>query len=191
MSEERKGFLKRRAEGAGRYVRSRIGNRYINEVGTSTVRQTVSSAREAMTPRAWDSDEMGAGFRGRYADGGVARFAEVMRERGLGTSDLQALAAQRQRNARIMFAAAGGFLLFGLAMVVSASDFEDILHGLVTSFPSAIFGALGLRSSFERWQLTERRFGGLLEYFRGLPAPSRTSQGVPTARSDAKNGSKD
>lgn len=164
MAEKKKGFLARRAEGTARYVYKRFGNSFINEVGVDSVKQGASVAREAMTPKAFDREDFNDGLNGRYQDGGVVRFAELMRENGLKEADLQRLSYDRRKSAGIMFLAAAFFLILGAYFMVTAETGSTILFGFSTAFVSLCFISVGVRHDFSRWQIESRRFGGFRDY---------------------------
>ena len=78
------------------------------------------------------------------------------------------LARFRGRSSGVMFIAAGFFLLLGAWLMIDAERAQDILYGFSTSFTALVFLVLGVRHDFSRWQIEQRRFGGFMEYLRGV-----------------------
>jgi len=167
MTENKRGFLARRAQGTVRYVGRRIGNPFIAEVGIDNFKKGVVGAREAMKPQKLDREDFQSGLNGRYADGGVARFAEIMKEADLKEDDLPQMQYTRRRSAIIMFISAALFVALGSYVMISGTGGRDILMGFVTAFVSFVLVAIGVREDFSRWQIQMRRIGGFLEYLSG------------------------
>lgn len=165
--EQKQGFLKRSGKGVVRYVGRRFGNSFINEVGVETLKESASRARHAIIPRKFDADEFRSGMNGRYEDGGISRFSEMMIENNLKDEDIPALRRQYTRSAGVMFISAAAFLMIGAYMMFVSDIFIQTVCGFITSFVSFLFIALGLRHDFSRWQVENRRFGGFSEYLFG------------------------
>ena len=79
---KKRGFLARRAIGVGGYVGRRFGNTYNNKLGYDSVKMGFKGARSAMTLETIDKDEIRRGLDGRYEDGGISRFSDMMKKRG-------------------------------------------------------------------------------------------------------------
>lgn len=167
MADKEKGFFARRLDGAKGYVGRRFGNEFINGVGRQALSDGLKGARENLQPNKLDPDEFRAGLNGRYADGGASRFAEMVRDRKLSDQDLDQLARLRRRDSRIMYAAAGFFFVVGLYMILTSGSFTDGVQGMATAFCCFIFGIIGVRNDFGRWQIEQRRFGAFREYLSG------------------------
>jgi len=169
MSEKKKGFLARRAVGTARYVGRRFGNQFINKVGRDSLSKGAQRAKATLTPSEVDPDDFRAGLDGRYSDGGVKRFRDVMRTSNVSDDDLAGLAKSRRRAGIMMFVAAGGFLLLGSWMMINAEGFNQVVFGLVTALMSFLFVTIGINHDFSRWQIEQKRFGGFKEYLGTKP----------------------
>jgi hypothetical protein len=178
MSEKKKGFLARTGKAAGGYVFRRFGNGFIREVGTDNFKKGVMGAKASMTPAALDRDDFEKGLNGRYEDGGVSRFAEIMRENGVSEEQLPALQHARRRSAIIMFASAAVAVIFGVWTMITSDDGKGLLMGLSTAFISIVFLGLGARDDFSRWQIQNRRMGGFREYLNGDSGAKPKGTGV-------------
>ena len=86
--EAEQGFLKRRTKGVKRYVGRRFGNQFL-KAGYSTVKSNMAGTRKAMTPKSFDLNEFRQGIEGRYEDGGVARFMQMVKEEKIGEQELE------------------------------------------------------------------------------------------------------
>lgn len=174
----KKGFLTRSAAATGRYMVHRFGYKFIRELGVDNFKKGASGARTAMTPLVLDRDDFNGGLNGRYTDGGVARFAEVMRENKVDASGLIYFQQARRRSAILMFIAAAVFLTFGVWQMFAAVRFQTFMMGFGTSFTSFVLIALGARHDFSRWQIQNRRMGGFREYLMGDGAKISKSKDI-------------
>ena len=165
-TEARQGFWQRRKEGTKRYVSRRFGNQFL-KAGYKTMKNNLAGARNAMTPKTFDLKEFREGFEGRYHDGGVKRFAEMVKMEKIAEYELVRMARDRAWSAKVMLAAAVIFFLVGGWMMLTAERGQDILFGFSTSFMAFLFGALAIRHDYSRWQIEQRRFGGFREYMTG------------------------
>jgi len=187
MSEKKKGFLARRAEGTARYVGRRFGNQFINKVGRDSLTKGAQHAKHTLTPREVDPEDFRAGLEGRYADGGVARFKAVMEASGVDDESLPGLAKYRRRAGLMMFAAAGGFLFLGAWMIIGAQGFNQVLFGFVTAFMSLLFVTIGINHDFSRWQIEQKRFGGFKEYLGTKPLAAKSAHVLSDDKTPARS----
>ena len=183
MTEKKQGFFARRAQGTKRYVARRFGNRVIG-IGYESMKNGLEGTRKAMTPVAIDRKEFNQGLDGRYIDGGVARFAEMMKQQGIRKEDLPLLEKSRSRSAGIMFLSAGIFLMFGAWLMIRAENIQYVLFGFSTAFTAFIFVALALRHDYSLWQIRQRRFGGFMEYLKGVKGAKKTGTEIVSASPD-------
>ena len=163
--EAEQGFLKRRTKGVKRYVGRRFGNQFL-KAGYSTVKSNMAGTRKAMTPKSFDLNEFRQGIEGRYEDGGVARFMQMVKEEKIGEQELERKIRNHAWSAMIMLIAAVIFFLIGSWMMITAERGPEILFGFTTSAMVFLFGVLAMRHDYSRWQIEQRRFGGFREYLR-------------------------
>ena len=179
MSDDQEaGFITRRARGVTRYVGRRFGNPFIREVGRESLSRGVTHAKAALMPPKTSREEIELGLQGRYRDGGRERFREMMRMQQVVEQDLAELAANRRRAAIICFLGSAVCLAIGTVLMVQAGSVSEKIFGFVTSFTSITLLAIGIRHDFSRWQIVNRRFGGLREYLgdQGEPAAPLTDK---------------
>lgn len=161
MSEtERPGRVRR----VGSYFGRRVGNPFITRVGRDTLSGGAASAHGVLRPERVSPDEVRGAIRGRYPDGGRARFEEVMRESGIGPEDLPELERMRMRQFRAMCLISLLALLLGASVPLFTQDWLIRISGLIFGLFSLVFLAVGLRHDLSAWQIRHRRFGGIREY---------------------------
>ena len=148
----------------GNWGVSRIRKPELIERSANNVRGATNSALDAVRPAEFDKEDFFAGYRGRHADGGKARFNEMVETRGLAGTQLNMIRAQHLRLALIFVAAAAAALFYGLYMMFTAGELLGIFGGAAVSALFFAFMALSLRHDFAAWQLKVRRFGGFSEY---------------------------
>lgn len=134
----------------------------VNAILVDNARLSLSRAR----PRPLDQVDIEQGLSGRYEDGGRRRFREAAAQQGWDETDLQQRERQWRQQARVFLVAGLGLIaipvawcllqpgLFALAMLVP---------GLTV--PAALL-AVSIKADFAAWQIRERRFGGLRDYFQ-------------------------
>lgn len=108
-------------------------------------------------------------FFGGYADGGVARFAELAREQGMGEAQL--VERQRQWKWASMFQIICGVALFiaGIfGMLTSDGSVFDLVIYTTYCLVAFMLAFVGLLLAFLSWQVKERRIGGFKEYLEAL-----------------------
>lgn len=148
----------------GGYFGRRIGNPFINRIGRETLGDGADQARGALRPERVTKNEVRGAIRGRYADGGRSRFAELAAQQGLGPADLDGIELMRIRQFRAMCAVSLLALVLGAAVPFLTSDRLIMISGLIFGLFSLVFLTIGLRHDFAAWQIRSRRFGGIREY---------------------------
>lgn len=161
MSEDVKKGRGKRVAG---YFGRRIGNPFIQKVGRETMEGSRDVVRRTFRVEKLSREEVRNGIQGRYKDGGRQRFREMYSSRGLGESDLDGLARNRERQALAMTAVAVFALISGAAAPFFTDVFVISLSGLVFGVFSLAFLAIAFRHDYAAWQIRARRFGGVREY---------------------------
>jgi hypothetical protein len=153
-----------RVSRVGSYFGRRVGNPFISRVGRESLSDGVSEAGGVLKPERVTREEVSGAIRGRYADGGRERFAQLMQEQGLGVADLPRLEGMRTRQFHAMCVISAIALLLGAAVPFFTDDYLIMISGLIFGLFSLVFLAIGLRHDFAAWQIRSRRFGGMREY---------------------------
>jgi len=153
-----------RVRRVGSYFGKRVGNPFISRVGRESLSGGAEEAGGVLRPERVSRDEVRGAIRGRYADGGRERFAQMMREQGVSAADLPRLEAMRVRQFRAMCVVSVLALLLGAAVPFFTDDYLIMISGLIFGLFSLVFLAIGLRHDFAAWQIRARRFGGMREY---------------------------
>ena len=148
----------------GGYFGRRVGNPFISRVGRDTLTDGAGQAGHVLRPARISREEARGALRGRYEDGGRARFAQLMAQEGLKERDLSELERMRVRQFRAMCAISALALLLGAAIPILTDDGLIMKSGLILGLFSLVFLAIGLRHDLAAWQIRNRRFGGILEY---------------------------
>jgi hypothetical protein len=159
-TEEKRGRIAR----LGGYFGRRVGNPFINRVGRDTLYDGANQARGILRPERVSRSEVAGAIRGRYDDGGRARFAQVMAQQGVPERDLPRLEEMRVRQFYAMCAVSLLALCLGAAVPFLTDDWLIMISGLIFGLFSLVFLAVGLRHDFAAWQIRNRRFGGIREY---------------------------
>lgn len=147
------------------YLGRRFGNPFINRVGRDAVTGSAEEARSALRIKRVDKEEARGAIRGRYSDGGRARFAHLAQEQGLSDRDLEEMAHMRVTQFRMMCLVSLVSLVIGAAIPFFTDDRLISVSGLIFGLFSLVFLMIGLRHDFAAWQIRNRRFGGIREYF--------------------------
>jgi hypothetical protein len=150
------------------YLGRRFGNPFINRVGRDAVTGGAEQAKSALRITRVDKEEARGAIRGRYKDGGRARFAEMARERGLSDRDLEEMAHMRVTQFRMMVLVSLVSLIAGAAIPFFTDDWLISISGFIFGLFSLVFLMIGFRHDFAAWQIRNRRFGGIREYFEDL-----------------------
>ncbi|MFG6082244.1 hypothetical protein ACEUZ9_002888 [Paracoccus litorisediminis] len=166
MTEEpnKPGFLKRNGVRVARYGADRVLNSATREVAINVARSAAGGARSAMRPARFDRDELRDGHSGRYADGGIQRFADLVEENGLGGDDLDVMARHNKRLARIYLAAGVLLVILAFWSVIVSDTMMVKLGGLSAFIAGMVTMALAIRHDFSAWQIEKRAFPGLKAY---------------------------
>jgi len=147
------------------YFGRRVGNPFINRVGRDAISGSVDEARSVLRADRVSREEVQGAIRGRYPDGGRARFVMMAEERGLSAADLTAMERMRVTQFRMMVAVSLVSLIAGAAIPFLTDDWLISVSGLIFGLFSLLFLMIGLRHDFAAWQIRNRRFGGIREYF--------------------------
>ncbi|PTX52487.1 hypothetical protein IQ03_01260 [Gemmobacter caeni] len=147
------------------YFGRRVGNPFINRVGRDALTGGISDAKSVLQVDRVSRDEVRGAIRGRYQDGGRARFATMAAERGLSEADLLAMERMRIAQFRMMTLVSLIALFAGSAIPFLTEDWLISVSGLIFGLFSLLFLTIGLRHDFAAWQIRNRRFGGIREYF--------------------------
>lgn len=148
----------------GGYFGRRIGNPFISRVGRETLTGSAEEARSALMPERITREEARSAILGRYPDGGRARFAQLMAQRGVHERDLHVLERMRVRQFRAMCTVSLIALLLGAVIPFLTDDGLIMMSGLIFGLFSLVFLTIGLRHDLAAWQIRNRRFGGIREY---------------------------
>lgn len=135
----------------------------VNSILVENVRATRDRARLAEISR----EDVEAGINGRYADGGRERFRQMELAEGWTAGELQNRERSWKMQSRLYLLGAIVALLLPVAWVLFQPGWFALMMlvpGLVV--PLAL-GAVAVKADFAAWQIRERRFGGLRDYFRG------------------------
>lgn len=129
-------------------------------------RSAAKHAFEAVRPLKIDRDDLAAGYHGRHADGGRARFREMVAKEGLTPAQLE-VARKGHLKASLAYLAAGLICVgYSVYLTASAEGAVDLIGGLTVGFLFLPFLALFTRHDFSAWQIGQARFGGFSEYMR-------------------------
>ena len=158
--EQRRGRTSR----IGGYFGRRIISPFVARVGRETIVDGADQARHVLRPERVSRQEAQGALRGRYEDGGRARFAQLMAQQGLKERDLADLERMRTRQFRAMCAVSALALLLGATIPFLTDDGLITMSGLILGLFSLVFLAIGLRHDLAAWQIRNRRFGGIFEY---------------------------
>ncbi|MCW3784659.1 hypothetical protein [Defluviimonas salinarum] len=123
-----------------------------------------SAVREALRPARLDREDLLAGYNGRHADGGQARFADMVRSGDLGEADIEAIRGHHLRALFIHTAGAALNLVIGFLFMLSADGLVSLLGGVTLTIFFFAFAAVAIRHDYAAWQIAVRRFGGFREY---------------------------
>ena len=162
---EKKGIVHKVGQRGFGYFKRRIGNEFINKVGRDNMTSSYSAAKNALKPQRVSKSEIEAALNGRYEDGGRERFETLVREKKLDAPALADLMVSHKRNATISLGIAGLTLVLGVVAILSVGIMHSLLYALLTLVVILMFLALSVRHDYARWQIANRRFGGLREYF--------------------------
>ena len=161
MSDDRKkGFLGRRAGYVGRRISASNGF----GVGRKSIARSAAMLRDGLPEKRLTLDDDRKAYRGAFDDGGREAFRKAVAEAELSGGDIDAIAAEHARAARIFVV----YFLVGvcasIALIVLAGELVVMLGGLVMLVFSFTFMAASFMHDFLGWQLRARRFGGLRDY---------------------------
>ena len=170
----------------GRYAARRIAGPLTGLPGHQALREACRGTGEAIRPKRLERGDLAQGYRGRYADGGRARFRAAAAQAGLDKAALDRLAACRRRHARAACAAAAVLLVAGVVLPFLAQDRAATLAGLGLGPLVLAMLAMALRSDYAAWQIGQRRFGGFAEYagLRSSSGRARASESPEAASED-------
>ncbi|MCE6959637.1 hypothetical protein LAZ40_11470 [Cereibacter sphaeroides] len=121
----------------------------------------------ALRPAPFDLAEVKAGLAGRHADGGAARFRELVGQGGLSEEALSEIGTRHR--ARSLLNVVAAILAFGggLWVILAGSEVMTILGGAALAFFSLVFLTQAIRSDYAAWQVQVRRMDGFEAYLSG------------------------
>lgn len=128
----------------------------------------LTRARETLTPVEADRDDLKQGYKGRYPDGGRARFAEMVAAEGLGEAEIEAMRVHHRVLSIVFLAASFGCILGTIWTLLQASSVLETATGITLLILMLTFLSMALRHHYSEWQIRERRFGGLGEFLQTL-----------------------
>lgn len=148
--------------------------------------EQVGSARDrawdAVRPQPFSRQEVKDGFRGRYPDGGAARFRELMGEHEVDAPHLNAIERYHVNTSRT-FLAMGVFSLLSAFAIMKISDLMPIiLGGAGLGLCSLTMLVMAIKFDFTAWQVRNRRIAGFQEYMENRskrPGSGIASTGAP------------
>jgi hypothetical protein len=151
---------------AASWFGNRLNGGVLGRVNAITA-ETVKSAARRIRVEEISAPEARTGFEGRYPDGGATRFAQMVAQKGLDASQLDAKKKDWERQARLFFAVA--LLALGIPPVwimLDPGPFAFLMIPVGLLIGAGLLG-MGVRASFSAWQIGQRRFGGLREFLFG------------------------
>ena len=163
MSDEQRKSLLRRA---GSYGGSKIRPQAVRDASRQSLSTGGRAALDALRPESIDLDEARDAISGRYADGGKARFREMMEEEGLSAEDLDAIRETHQRNFRLYLGLSSLFLLGAVVMAFLSSGAMAIIAALLPVLFAIGAAIRAIQSDFSAFQIEKRAFCGLRRYLR-------------------------
>lgn len=134
------------------------------EASHGSVRDAGATALSALKPLSIERDDLSGGYRGRYADGGVARFWEIAKELGLTEENLDVLSTFHRLQCVLNAAAGLAALCLGLGMAFFGTLGVVRLGGVAFLIFALVFLAGFIRHDFADWQIRQRRMAGLSAY---------------------------
>ena len=159
-----------KAWGSARFLGSR------HSVSREPLREAVSGARRVLDVETPKVGEIVASYEGRYTDGGLSRFRVAVERQELGDADLQWL-ERRWASERLVYGlAAIVFALAGPALWILGNGGPWVITAILVMLFAVCFFAAAVRSDFSRWQVANRRFGGVVEYLSTRFGSGRRSQ---------------
>lgn len=158
--KDREGLITR----SGRWFERRLLGHVGREIFKGSLADGSRHALEAVLPSEFDTKDIRAGYKGRYKDGGSARFEEMRRARRLSDADLQNIEGGLRRGALLFSLLALVFLIVAFFFMALATDALSFLSGLALLAASFPCGSIALRCSFSAWQVKERRMGAFRDY---------------------------
>lgn len=160
-SAESKKGIGRRVAGWG--IR-KFRNPAISAASRKTLTGGFSAAREVLKPEKMNVDEIRAGLKGRYEDGGAARFREVVEASGLSEDQLPEMVLRHRRQALLNIAISIAIVAASFSMILNSANTIGILGGAAFSIFSLVFLTLAIRSDFSAWRIRMRRMDGFKAY---------------------------
>ena len=143
---------------------SRIRNPALLNRSKKNLAGSAQAATSSLAPKNLDVADFRAGLRGRYKDGGRARFAQMMDRQGLDLEQADDMRANHLRAGAIFALAAAVMLAFGIYSAATATNTAGLIAGISLCVVFFLFMALAIRHDFSAWQILARRFGGFNEY---------------------------
>lgn len=126
----------------------------------------LKATRERARPVELDKQTAIEAYEGRYADGGREKFAEAAAANGwMREDDLDRREKGWRLQARLYFACAPIILLCALAWMFVAPSWFAVMMLMPALLIPLAFLAVAIKADYSAWQIRERRFGGLREYF--------------------------
>jgi len=164
MSDKEKSVKQSFSKRVAGWGQKRVRHPFMGQLSRDIVKEGGRSALAGIKPQPLDPDELRKGFQGRYADGGVSRFEEMVSNLSLDEDDLHILGSFHSLQ-RLLNAFAGVLsMTLGFAMM-SFGDISLTRFGGVAFLVFAlVFLAGTLRHDFAMWQLKNRRMAGLSSY---------------------------
>lgn len=150
--------------GLGGYFKRRLGRSEYGRLN-QVAGEANEDARKALTPGEVSKEEALSAWRGRYDDGGRARFAAVMQEQQIDENDIRER-EKMLRQSGVVYVI--GSVLTSAGMVYWSLNSYGVMSTVgLLAFVAVIlmFLALAFRSDLAAWQIRERRFAGIREYF--------------------------
>lgn len=163
MSESEKKSIFRKMGG---YSINRVQPKAIREASRDSLRSGGGAALKALKPAKLDTGDIRDGLSGRYADGGKARFAEMVAQRDLSEDDLSDLVVVHLRDFRIYGLLAGIFLLIAILLIALTSAQFSAAGGIILSLFSLGAFARAIQSDFAAYQIRQRAFCGFNQYLK-------------------------
>lgn len=150
------------------YVGKRMILGYDAERHKARLARTVGDAKATLTVSKADGKDLRAGYRGRYEDGGRARFAQMVQGENLDDVQIDAMGTHHRTLTIAFLLASFAALLGALYFLFMSESALESLTGITLLMVMLTFLSMALRHHFSAWQIRNRRFGGLGEFLREL-----------------------
>lgn len=164
MSDKEKPSILRRA---GTFGLNKVRPESVRDASRQSLSSGRAAALKALKPQKIDIEDAKGAIHGRYEDGGVQRFSEMVVEMGLKPEDLEALKAMHKRQFLIYGCLAVAFFIMSLVTIFTTSGQFSALGGVILCIFAVGSIVNAVRSDYAAYQIDQRAFCGLRAYLSG------------------------